>query len=124
MLAIQRITLAFIFMLLTLPLNAQQPERTRRDPFKQWDKNADGFLSLDEFPKQLGERLFKRIDADKDGRISRKEDDTYRARNRRNNSTVFSVDISRKSVTEIKQGFESIITQQLGEILTSQLVKA
>lgn len=85
MLAIQRITLAFIFMLVTLPLNAQQRERTRRDPFKEWDKNADGFLSLDEFPKQLGERLFKRIDADKDGRISRKEDDTYRARNRRNN---------------------------------------
>ena len=85
MLAIQRITLAFIFMLVTLPLNAQQPERKRRDPFKEWDKNADGFLSLEEFPKQLGERLFKRIDADKDGRISRKEDDTFRAKNRRNN---------------------------------------
>ena len=86
MLAMQRTTLVLMLVLLSLPLNAQQRERTRRDPFKEWDKNADGFLSLEEFPKQLGERLFKRIDADKDGRISRKEDDTFRANNRRSNS--------------------------------------
>ena len=85
MLAIERTTLVLMLVLLALPLNAQQRERTRRDPFKEWDKNADGFLSLEEFPKQLGERLFNRIDADKDGRISRKEDDTFRARNGRSN---------------------------------------
>ena len=78
--------MVLIVLLAFLATSVHGQQRTRRDPFKEWDKNADGFLSLDEFPKQLGERLFKRIDTDKDGRISRKEDDTYRARNRRNNN--------------------------------------
>ena len=86
MLAIARTLLALTILLVGLPLHAQRPERTRSDPFKEWDKNADGFLSPEEFPKRLGERLFKRIDTNQDGRISRKEDDTFRARNRQDRS--------------------------------------
>jgi acetyl esterase/lipase len=49
-------------------------------PFPQWDKNQDGYLSQDEFPKRFPASLFKRIDADGDGRISRNEDDRFRAK--------------------------------------------
>ncbi|MDE0737276.1 MAG: alpha/beta hydrolase fold domain-containing protein [Pirellulaceae bacterium] len=73
-----RALLLLVPLLMTLPAEGQQ--RQKRDPFKQWDKNADGFLSPGEFPKQLGKQLFDRIDANKDGRISRKEDDDFRAR--------------------------------------------
>jgi acetyl esterase/lipase len=60
---------------------AQQQKQRRNSPFSEWDKNGDGFLVLDEFPNRLGKRLFARIDANNDGRISKKEDDAFRARN-------------------------------------------
>ena len=47
-------------------------------PFEQWDTNSDGFLSRDEFPKRFPAGLFKRIDQDRDGRLSRTEDDRFR----------------------------------------------
>jgi acetyl esterase/lipase len=53
------------------------------DPFAEWDKDGDGFLTREEFPDKFGDRMFDRIDADGDGKISRKEDDDYRARRRR-----------------------------------------
>ena len=78
MLTTVRSLLLVLLLLLTLPVEGQ--ERQQRDPFKQWDRNADGFLSPAEFPRQLGKQLFDRIDANKDGRLSRKEDDAFRAR--------------------------------------------
>jgi acetyl esterase/lipase len=58
----------------------QQPRGDSR--FSDWDKDGDGFLVPGEFPDQFGKRLFDRVDANGDGRISRKEDDAFRARNR------------------------------------------
>jgi len=84
MLTTVRSLLLVLLLLLTLPVDGQ--ERQQRDPFKQWDKNADGFLSPAEFPRQLGKQLFDRIDANKDGRISRKEDDDFRARRKPGNN--------------------------------------
>lgn len=51
-------------------------------PFEQWDKDSDGYLSQDEFPKRFPAGLFKQIDRDGDGRLSRKEDDSFRASRR------------------------------------------
>lgn len=59
-------------------------ERTgqRQGPFFEWDKDGDGYLTRKEFPSRFPVALFNRIDADGDGRISRNEDDTFRAKNR------------------------------------------
>jgi len=59
---------------------SQRGDRTgpRRSPFSEWDKDGDGYLSRHEFPSRLPNALFDRIDADEDGRISRKEDDAFR----------------------------------------------
>ena len=46
--------------------------------FRNNDRDGDGYLSREEFPFQ---RLFDRIDADKDGKITMEEDTTFR-RNR------------------------------------------
>ena len=49
--------------------------------FAKWDKNSDNFLTRKEFPTRFDAGLFDSIDANADGRISRKEDDSYRASN-------------------------------------------
>lgn len=53
-----------------------------RSPFSEWDKDADGYLTRQEFPSRFPDALFDRIDADGDGRISHSEDDAFRAKNR------------------------------------------
>ncbi len=58
--------LIFLTLLFASVLNAQSR-------FDQWDKNKDGKLSLDELPGPL-QKNFERVDLDKDGFISRKED--------------------------------------------------
>jgi len=62
----------------------EETERTgqRRSPFSEWDKDGDGHLTRQEFPSRFPDSMFDRIDADRDGRISRNEDDTFRAANR------------------------------------------
>ncbi len=47
------------------------------DPFKQFDRNADGRLSKDEMPPKMVENLFGRIDKDGDGAITREEDEAF-----------------------------------------------
>lgn len=67
------------------PITAsQRRERTQRqrNSFSDWDKNGDGFLTRQEFPSRFPAALFDRIDIDGDGRLSRNEDDTFRAKNR------------------------------------------
>ena len=58
--------------------------RSRRQPppFDTWDKDDDGFLTRAELPARFSKALFDRIDANKDGKLSRAEDDAYRKRNR------------------------------------------
>tara|TARA_B110000495_G_C23025703_1_gene609499 strand:+ start:1468 stop:2661 length:1194 start_codon:yes stop_codon:yes gene_type:complete len=50
--------------------------------FEQWDRDKDGFLSREEFPKRFPALLFSKIDRNSDGQLSRKEDDAFRARSR------------------------------------------
>ena len=57
------------------------PQKGDSSKFSGWDKNGDGFLTRDEFPERFPSGLFDRIDADKDGKVSRTEDDAYRAAN-------------------------------------------
>jgi len=51
----------------------------RPDPFDRWDRNADGQLTRDELPAPLRPN-FDRVDADRDGVISRAEHDAFRRR--------------------------------------------
>ncbi len=51
-------------------------------PFESIDKDGNGFLSKEEFLPRFPQSLFQRIDANSDGKISRKEDDNFRARRR------------------------------------------
>ena len=82
-----RIASCFCLMVLGTSVDAQSPanRKPQESPFEQWDKDSDGFLSQEEFPKRFPAGLFKQIDQDDDGRISRKEDDRFRA-NRRSES--------------------------------------
>ena len=52
----------------------------QKSQFERWDKDSNGTLSSDEFPNRFPKQLFATIDTDGDGKISRKEDDAYRAR--------------------------------------------
>ena len=54
--------------------NAQVQER-----FKQYDKNGDGLLTQDEFPRA---NVFKQMDANKDGQVTLEEARTYYGRRR------------------------------------------
>ncbi len=62
----------------------QERKRTGqpRNAFSDWDKDGDGYLTRQEFPSRFPDALLNRIDADGDGRISRNEDDAFRAKNR------------------------------------------
>lgn len=88
------ILLMGIWVRATFPLQGGESERRRPagDPFKSWDKDQDGFLTREEFPGNFGRGMFDRIDADGDGRISRTEDDAFRAA-RRNRQRGPSVDM-------------------------------
>lgn len=65
-----------------------RPPPPKPPSFDKLDGNADGALSLDEFkaaaPKGAGssksEELFKKIDTDGDGSISKAEDDAFRSK--------------------------------------------
>lgn len=46
------------------------------DRFDDWDADGDGFLSVGELPEPA-RAIFKRVDRDGDGRISREEDETF-----------------------------------------------
>jgi len=62
---------------------AERGARSPSDSFSRWDRNGDGYLSPEEFPRRFAKGLFERIDADGDGRISRKEHEAFRAKMRR-----------------------------------------
>jgi len=64
-------TLLFSLFLPTFSIIAQE------SPFNRWDANQDGKLIRGELPEPL-RRNFERIDADKDGFISREEDEIAR----------------------------------------------
>ncbi len=51
-------------------------------PFESIDKDGNGFLSKEEFLPRFPQGLFQRIDVNSDGKVSRKEDDDFRARGR------------------------------------------
>lgn len=55
------------------------PEEASKRLFQRNDSNKDGMLDRSEFPKNLI-RLFPRVDADKNGRISLEEDIAFRKR--------------------------------------------
>ena len=69
-----------VLMLISSVGFGQNIDRFRRE-FDSWDKNKDGRLTKNELPKAL-QRNFKRVDADGDGFISRKEDAAFRNRAR------------------------------------------
>jgi EF hand len=56
---------------LSLAAGAGAAEDTYRDRFQQLDKNADGYVTKDEWP--LEPRSFDTVDRDKDGRLSAAE---------------------------------------------------
>lgn len=65
---------------------AQEAEPAASEsPFEQWDGDRDGFLTPDEFPSRFPKSLFQLIDVDDDGKVSRAEDDQFRARRRSRN---------------------------------------
>jgi acetyl esterase/lipase len=66
------LTLA-ISAVLAISALAQQPS----DAFKKLDRNGDGKISQDEFPRNVA-RLFEQIDSNHDGAISPEEDAAFR----------------------------------------------
>lgn len=62
---------------------SQEPA-SARDPFTRWDKDKDGFVTKAEFPANLPSDHFENADNDQDGRISKTEDQAFRARMMRN----------------------------------------
>ena len=62
---------------------AGKPKAQPATPFDRWDQNKDGKLTKEELPQPL-RRNFERVDTDKDGFISRKEDAAFRSRFTRN----------------------------------------
>ncbi len=64
----------------------QRPNRQRPsadDVFSRRDRNGDGFLTRDELPPSMADRLLRRLDANHDGKISREEDRAFRQRRAR-----------------------------------------
>ena len=61
---------------------AAQDQSPTAPAFRNWDKDKDGFVSPQEFPKRMGQALFDRVDTNQDGKISQQEDTAFRAKNR------------------------------------------
>lgn len=57
-------------------------QTSEHSTFDQWDRDADGFVTKEEFPKQLPAKNFEAADQNGDGKISRKEDKAYRSKRR------------------------------------------
>lgn len=94
-----------------------QEKQQRPSPFTDWDKNGDGYLSRDEFPSRLAKGLFDRIDSDNDGKISRREDDAFRIRNRSARNQPSS-DPSRGRTPPLPEGIQlqrDIVYENVGE---------
>ena len=66
-------TIAVLAVTLAPPALAQQPP----DTFKDLDRNRDGKITRDEFPRPVA-RLFEQIDTNGDGAISPEEDAAFR----------------------------------------------
>ena len=85
---LHRLYPSFVLTALITPLligitpSCGQTTEQPQSPFVQWDQDSDGFLSRSEFPSRFDKSLFNRIDTNKDGKLSREEDDAYRARDR------------------------------------------
>jgi acetyl esterase/lipase len=69
-----KIWLALTAWMVFLPMSFAQPPSSA---FKQLDRNGDGKITADEFPKNIA-RLFEQIDANGDGAISPEEDAGFR----------------------------------------------
>lgn len=85
-------SIAFVFALiaifLTTPAHAQNQNSQPNTPFNDWDTNGDGQISPQEFPDRFGAGMFKRVDTNADGFITRQEDDAFRNRNRNPNAAL------------------------------------
>lgn len=85
------IMICVLAVILNVALQVKVKPQENRSPsmttplarFDHWDRNQDGKLTRNELPHPL-RRNFERVDTDKDGFISRKEDIVFRSRFRRN----------------------------------------
>ena len=55
--------------------------------FDHYDKNADGYISADEFGEKKAHKI-KKLDADGDGLVSREEFDAYKAKKKAKDDTT------------------------------------
>lgn len=76
----QIITMTCLFLSHTA-INAQQPHPA----FKSWDQDNDGFVTTSEFPSNLPKQFFNAADTNQDGKVSVKEDLSFRNRNANRN---------------------------------------